>query len=83
MEGFVSKTTNSLPKVMLNQRITLLALSFEIVFEMSRSLALVRQPTTHGHVWRIVIGIALSRPSSRQYIINIQYMKMTNPNLSK
>jgi hypothetical protein len=33
-----------------------LALHFEIVLEMSQSLASTRHPTRLGHVWRIIIG---------------------------
>ena len=34
----------------------LLALFFDMVFEMSQSSASIGQPTRIGHVWRIIIG---------------------------
>ena len=40
----------------LNHIAMALVVLFEMVFEVSQSLALVGQPTRIGQVWRIVIG---------------------------
>ena len=61
----------------------LLALLFEMVFEMSQSLASVGQPTRIGHKWRIIVGHSTFL-TIHMLIHNKQwYMKMTNPSLSK